>query len=270
MMGRMNFSTEETPIAAASVLPHDYESSGLVTVVTADENEAQDIPMADVATDVDFDDDYVAPKWQDLPFAISFWIHFGIMLWLGIFMAPKGFQYIDINIDAIEEEMRKSDDITEDDIRKFDTFLDKAAAYLAIYPVRILSLLVLPCCILAFFFGLIGTSVILKPCTRTMIYVRLIASFVWTAIILLGSAILTGGVFLYLLSVVSLLAVTYYVRVAWRMVPFAAINLKIALEGIGRNCGIFIVAFVFAELGFLWNLLVVCFSWRTCSPKQQL
>ena len=59
-------------------------------------------------------------------------------------------------------------------------------------------------------------------------------------------------IFVYLSTAAMLVVVGYFVSVAWRMVPFAAVNLKGALEGINRNCGMYVVACVFAELGFCW------------------
>jgi hypothetical protein len=36
------------------------------------------------------------------------------------------------------------------------------------------------------------------------------------------------------------------------MVPFAAVNLKVATEGVTHNCGLFIVAFLLMMLGIIW------------------
>jgi Plasma-membrane choline transporter len=36
------------------------------------------------------------------------------------------------------------------------------------------------------------------------------------------------------------------------MVPFAAVNLKVATKGVTQNCGLFLVAFLFMKLGVMW------------------
>jgi Plasma-membrane choline transporter len=36
------------------------------------------------------------------------------------------------------------------------------------------------------------------------------------------------------------------------MVPFAAVNLKVATKGVTQNCGLFFVAFLFMKLGVTW------------------
>jgi hypothetical protein len=55
-----------------------------------------------------------------------------------------------------------------------------------------------------------------------------------------------------LISCGVLCVVAYYVGTAWRLIPYSAVNLRWALEGIRSNCGIYIVAFVIAKIGFIW------------------
>jgi hypothetical protein len=69
---------------------------------------------------------------------------------------------------------------------------------------------------------------------------------------LILSAIATASPIGIVFTGLALAASIYYVSIAWRIVPFASINLKISLEGIGRNSGIYLVAFLFATLGFAW------------------
>jgi len=265
-MGRQS-QPETTPIVNVTPV-HSYGGANVVAIHNTQDDEEELIPLVNVVVDdPDAPGDPASPEWRDLPFALLFWAHLAVMIWLGVAIAPKGFELVHLNLEEIEEEMRKNDDVTEETIGQFDKFVSDVAAYLEIYPARIALCLVVPCCVLAFVFGLLGTSTILKPCPRTIIYSCLVSTILWTVIILLSSAIATGGAFLYIMTGVSLLAVAYYVRLAWRMVPFAAVNLKVALEGIGQNCGIFIVAFLFAEIGFFWVIywfyvLVGTFSYQ--------
>jgi len=247
---------EVTPIVNATAI-QDYGGTEALVVQSGNtDGEGEIIPLVDVFVDDPNNPDSAAtstPKWRDLPFAILFWVHLAVMIWLGVTVAPKGYELFDVNVfGEIEKAMQKSDDVTEEDIQHFKGFVDQAAAYLQVYPTRIGLYCALPLCFLAFVFGLVGTSAVLKPCPRTMVYSCLVSTIAWTCIVLLGSAISTGSIGLYFMTGISLVAVGYYVRLAWKMVPFAAVNLKLALEGIGRNCGIFIVAFFFAEIGFLW------------------
>eukprot|EP00527_Entomoneis_sp_CCMP2396_P005832 CAMPEP_0198154448 /NCGR_PEP_ID=MMETSP1443-20131203/68592_1 /TAXON_ID=186043 /ORGANISM="Entomoneis sp., Strain CCMP2396" /LENGTH=586 /DNA_ID=CAMNT_0043821119 /DNA_START=83 /DNA_END=1843 /DNA_ORIENTATION=- len=243
---------EATPIVNATTFRNYGGSDGVAIHNNADEADVVVVPLMNVVVDGPDSESAIAPKWRDLPFAILFWAHLAVMIWLGVSVAPKGFEMVHVNLQELEDQVRKSDDVTEEDIHHLEDIISEAAIYMEVYPSRIAIFLVIPCCILAFVFGLIGMNAILKPCPRTMVYTCLISTVVWTVIGLLASAIASGQVFLYVLSGLSLFGVGYFVRLAWKMVPFAGINLKFALEGIGRNGGIFIVAFLFAVIGFFW------------------
>jgi hypothetical protein len=196
----------------------------------------------------------LAPTYRDVPFALLFLAQVGIMIWLGVAVAPRGFENLAFNATAIEDEMRKSDDVSEEDLRQFEDFASEVGEYAQVYPARILLYLVVPCAILAFVFAYLTTAFVMKPCVKPLVYSCLVGSLVWTAIVMLSASIASNQLFVYLLTAAMLVAVGYYVSVAWRMVPFAAVNLKGALEGINQNCGMYIVACVFAELGFCWVL----------------
>jgi hypothetical protein len=194
----------------------------------------------------------LAPTYSDVPFALLFWAQVGIMIWLGVAVAPRGFEKLSFNATAIEGEMRKNDDVTEEDLRQFEEFAGEVVEYAQVYPVRILLYLVVPCALLAFIFAYFTTAFIMKPYVKPLVYSCLVGSLVWTAVVMLSASIASNQLFVYLSTAAMLVAVGYYVSVAWRMVPFAAVNLKGALEGINRNCGMYVVACVFAELGFCW------------------
>jgi hypothetical protein len=196
----------------------------------------------------------LAPTYSDVPFALLFLAQAGIMIWLGFAVAPRGFIKIPFNATAIEDEMRKHDDVTEEDLRQFEEFADEVIEYAQVYPARILLYLVVPCAFLAFIFAYFTTAFVMKPCVKPLVYSCLVGSLVWTAIVMLSASIASNHLLVYLSTAAMLVAVGYYISVAWRMVPFAAVNLKGALEGISRNCGMYVVACVFAELGFCWVL----------------
>lgn len=196
----------------------------------------------------------IAPVCQDMTFAVLFAIHAAAILFFGIFTAPKGFQQLEFNVTSIEDEIRKQDDVTDEDMQEVKQFLTAAIEYVQVYPARIVLYIVVPCGLLAYAFGVASTAVVIKPCPRVAVYGCLISSVVLLASLMVMSAIASGSTPFWVLTAFAVGALLYYVSMAWKMVPFAAVNLKIALEGMGRNSGMYIVAFLFAELGFVWVL----------------
>jgi hypothetical protein len=213
-------------------------------------------PLVPAEDSVGMADLGLAPTYRDLPFALLFFAQVGIMIWLGVAVAPRGFENLSFNVTAIEDEIRKSesDDFTEEDLQQFKEFASEVVEYGKVYPVRILQYLVVPCDILAYIFAYLTTAFVMKPCVKPLVYSCLVGSLVWTAVVMLSASIASNQPFVYLSTAAMLVAAGYYVSVAWRMVPFAAVNLKVALEGISRNGGMYVVACVFAELGFCWVL----------------
>ena len=237
----------ENPIVPALAVPTTYGTEN----VLIDEEVS---PLVSVVVHDDSDGKSIEPVCRDLPFAILFILHAIVMAWLGVAVAPQGYDQIKINTTSIEEEIRKGDDVTEEDIQEFENFLSAAAAYVQVYPLRILAFIVVPCCLLAYAFGALTTAFIIRPYPRFVVSSCLISSVVLMATLLIVGALTSGSVFVYLTTGLALAATIYYVRIAWNMIPFAAVNLKIALEGMGRNSGMYLVAFCFAELGFVWVL----------------
>lgn len=216
------------------------------------------IAVSDVITGdyYDEDKDGSAPVFRDVPFAILFLIHLAIMLWLGIFVAPAGYEKLDFNFTTIEDEIRKNGDdgISDADIQEMEVFAEKVSDFLPVYPYRIVTFLVLPCLLISFLIAFLLTSAVIKPYTKPFVYSSLVGSMVGTAVITISAAVASRAIPMYLLAGLSLLAVFYYVRLAWSMVPFAAVNLKVALTGISVNWGVYIIAFFLSAFGFLWNI----------------
>lgn len=241
-------SPNQTPLVSASVAPTTYGTENVII-------DGETSPLVSVVVHDDSSDDKLSqPVCRDLPFAILFCVHAIVMAWLGIFTAPQGYDEIKINATAIEEEIRKGDDMTDEDMKEFEEFVSAAAAYLQVYPVRILVYIIVPCCLLAYVLGAVSTAFIIKPYPKIAVYGCLVSAIAWMVVIMIGSAIASGSIFVLVGTGLALAASIYYVSIAWKMVPFAAVNLKIALEGMGRNNGMYLVAFLFAELGFCWVL----------------
>jgi len=250
---------DDVPLAQA--LP-SYGATAPVAVVTMDGREDAPLIAAedDASAPVLLLDTAAAdgPVYRDVWFAVLFWIHFAVMLYLGIAVAPAGYQRIpNFNLTSIEEEIRKSDDtndVSEEDFQKMEEAFDQFAAYIKVYPYRIFMYLVLPCLLVSFGVAFATTVTVIKPCPKPIVYSTLVGSLVAVALVMLSSAIASHALPMWIVTIASLAAVGYYVKLAWRIVPFAAINLKVALEAMGRNWGVYLLAFVFAELGFAWNM----------------
>lgn len=211
---------------------------------------------ADVITGDDYNENDGAPVWRDVPFAVLFLIHFCLMLWLGIFVAPAGYKNINFDLTAVEDEIRNQsdNDISEQDIQMMEVFAEELSDYLQVYPVRIVCYLVVPCLLISFFFAHFMLSAIIKPHTKPFVYSSLVGSIVGTAVVMISMAVMSHSILVYIVTGLSLLGVFNYVQLAWKMVLFAAVNLKVSLTGISTNWGMYLISFVFAGLGFLWNI----------------
>ena len=191
------------------------------------------------------------PVYRDVPFAILFLIQLGAMIFLGLHIAPKGYDMIDV--DTIKMEMAKDSDTSEQDVQKFEAFVGFMATYLQTYPIRILTCLLCPTAIVAFLVSLTITTKILRPFPKFMVTLCLLGWFI-SLFILMGLFLLSSFSIISLTVAVGVLSVTaYYIRASWRLIPHSSVNLGVSLEGIQANCGIYIVALFLAEAGFTWT-----------------
>ena len=257
-----NSKEGEEPVATA-IPSYGATTAPPAAVVTLDGGDEESEPLvvlpAYSATTTDKEE---GPVFRDVWFAVAFWLHLLVMLWLGIFVAPAGFQQIpDFNMTAMEDEIRKSnskhdgDGVSEEDLQQMEQAVDAVSEYAHVYPYRIFVYLVLPCLLISFLVSFVTTATIIRPCPKPLVYSTLVGSLVGTAVVLLSTVLASPTKpVMWMVTLAALAGVAYYVRLAWRIVPFAAVNLQVALEAIGRNWGMYLIAFVFAELGFLWNL----------------
>jgi hypothetical protein len=246
------------PLVNASANMTTYGAVPIVTIDAADEH----VSMLEASAPS-------PPQFQDMFFGVLFWLHIAVMLYLGLSVAPRGYSDMKFDFASLEDEMRKGDDgMKEEDIQKFEEFVKQTTEYMQIYPARIIHYLVVPGCFVAFVIALGTTFFVLRPFPRTIVYGCLIGSFVTSAVLLLISIIMSKSLALSFMLFVAMLAVTYYIRLAWRMVPFAAVNLKIALRGMSQNWGIYIIACFITQFGLLWLVfwfytVVGVFSYQT-------
>lgn len=245
-------------------LPQTNNNNGVMATTTvygtetvAIDEDATPLILYHYETDTPNPSDNEIPVFQDVFFAILFWVHLLFMVWLGVEVAPTGYEKIDINWTMIEQKIKEGDDVTEEDFTKFEDFLGQATDFLEVYPYRIVVYLVVPCLLISFLLALLATATLIKPFPKPIVYASLIGSVLGTILVLGSFALSTGSLLSILLAGLMLMGVGYYVKIAWRMVPFAAVNLKVALEGIGKNLGVYLVAFLLSQLGFVWNIFWV-------------
>jgi Plasma-membrane choline transporter len=255
----------------------------------------------------DDDSSTTMPVYRDVPFAVLFVLHCCILAWLGMCIAPLGYDsnnsisttnttagggaggkhstmdeeeqhHHDViedwnsSFNYLKEELKSEDGLTEDDIHRLESFFTQTVAYVQVYPTRMFILLILPCIVLAFGAGWIVTALCIRPCPRAMIYTSLIGCMVAAFGVLVAAFVgfshsdgdddsdnaessYTGNVLFCIISLALLGGMAYSLRFYyWPRVSFCAVNLRVALIGIGRNYGTYIVAFTFAILGFAWVL----------------
>lgn len=237
-----------TPLLMATPLLPEYGAVA-TTVVIDDPVDETLVPLRGVSGDAED----LSPRFRDVWFAVLFWMQMAIVVWLGIYRAPMAYKNMHFDLSGIEDELRKATtDISEKDIQEMNDFASRVSEYVKVYPARILKYLVLPCCGLAYFIAFFITAFIVKRCARPAVYLCLLGSILFTGALMLFSLVTAHSVVSMAMTGIILLSMIYYVATAWNMVPFAAVNLKVALEGMSRNCGIYIVAFIFSELAFAW------------------
>lgn len=222
-----------------------------------------DLPRPGVVVDdddVDSQQREDSPSWsfafRDAPCGVAFLIHLSIFVWLGASVAPSGYDELCLNMTSIEDELRGDDNngMTEEDLDNLVEFVGYAMDYVKVYPARILLYQYLPCMVLTFVIAYVATTFFLRPCAHVLMYLGLLCTAIvayvflaWWCLFVITPNAIGFGMFVFLGIVFA-----KFVRSAWRMVPFAAVNLKVALEGVGRNCGLYVIAALQLVLGFVW------------------
>jgi len=240
--------TQSPPITAAV-------AATVVSPANASAEEEDDPLLIQSRPSVDYSaaqsDKSEEPVYRDVPFAILFWVQFFALITLGCTIAPKGYSLLDIA--SIKEEIREDPSTTSSDLQNFETFVSFMASYLQVYPERILMYLFYPASLMAFLFALVVTTKLIRPHSRLMVALCLVGIFVDTAAIFLVGLITSFSIGGLIFAVVVLGATAYYVRAAWRLIPYSAVNLGVSLEGMQSNCGVYLVALCLAEAGFFFT-----------------
>lgn len=205
------------------------------------------------------EDDFAEPVYRDVGWALLFLAHLGVMIFLAIAYGSFGTTEtaaLSNNTTDWKTEMEAEMD-DDEAIHQIEAFAEQVEAYVQVYPMRIFSFIVVPCALLASIFSYIGTAFIIPSCPTAIVQFSLLGSIGWTIAVTLLGAISTGSWFAWLMSAGLIAVVIYYVKIVWNLIPFASVNLRVSLQGVSANWGIYIIAFLFSILGFVWTVFWV-------------
>lgn len=192
------------------------------------------------------------PVYQDVIFALLFWLQLAAVIAVGYTLAPKGYEMLDFA--AMDQKMREDPTTTSSDIQQFETFLTFIAQYARVYPGRMAPLLLIPTTISSFLIACLVITKIIRPYPKCMVTMCLLGAFVDTALVLAALVFASQSVGMLILSILILSIVAYYVGSVWRFIPYSAVNLGVSLEGIQSNFGIYIVAMFLVKIGVIWAI----------------
>ena len=147
----------------------------------------------------------------------------------------------------LEQEM---DD--DEAIHQVEAFAKEVEEYVKVYPTRIFWYIVVPSALLASVVSYVGTSLVIPSCPSAIVQCSLLGSVGWTIAATVLVSLSTGSWFAWIVSAGLIGLVIYYVKIVWNLIPFASVNLRVSLKGVSTNWGIYIIAFIFSGVGFVW------------------
>jgi hypothetical protein len=199
------------------------------------------------------DDDFAEPVYRDVFWAILFLAHLAVMIWLAVAYGSFGGGTSAANKNTTDWKQELETELDDDEaIHQLEAFAEEVEAYVEVYPMRIFLYVVLPCALLASFISYVGTAFVIPSCPTTIVQMSLLGSIGWMIVLAILTSVSTGSWFAWLMSACLIAIVVYYVFIVWRLIPFASVNLKVSLEGISANWGMYVIAFVFSGIGFVW------------------
>jgi hypothetical protein len=79
------------------------------------------------------------PLYRDVPWAVLFLLHWITLIWLGVWVAPKGYDALDawdVNMTDFTNELKQNEDdvLNEDTVVDFESFMDQMADFWPVYP----------------------------------------------------------------------------------------------------------------------------------------
>jgi hypothetical protein len=227
----------------------DYTSYGSTqpVVVGGEYTEAEPLVGID-------NNDFAEPVFRDVFWALLFVAHLGVMVFLAVVYGSFG---TSSNHEKTTQDWKAEMEAEMDDdeaIHQVEAFAEQVEAYVEVYPMRILTYILVPCVLLAFVFSFVGTALVIPSCPTTIVQFSLLGSVGLTIALTVLMSVSTGSWFAWLMSAGLIAIVIYYVKIVWNLIPFASVNLKISLKGVSANWGIYMIAFLFSILGFVWTI----------------
>jgi hypothetical protein len=194
----------------------------------------------------------IYPVFRDWPFAAAFWLQIMFVIYIGMTYSVQGSENFEFDWTMITQEMQKEDDITPEDVAQFQQFLSDVDDYIHVFPIRIFWYAVVPAGTLSFLLTLFWAVFIARPFSTIVVNFVLYGQVALVVLLSLAIVIASPGILSLLLALIIIAGVVYYVRLVQPMIPFASINLKVALAGINDNWITYFVVFWFSFLGYVW------------------
>ncbi|KAI2510599.1 choline transporter-like protein [Fragilaria crotonensis] len=194
-----------------------------------------------------------APRFRDLPFLILFLAHLAIILGLAIAYGGRTTQlYSKIDYNVSHWQTLIDDDTTSEvDWKQFEDIASTAQSWVPVYFPRIAYNIILPSALVAYVVSYIWTAVILPACPTAMVVSALLGSVAWTLLLTVTVGMASGfNLFAMLFCGLVMGCVGYYLKMVWKLIPFAAVNLNVALRGYLRTveCTLLPLSFPWLDL----------------------
>jgi Plasma-membrane choline transporter len=192
-------------------------------------------------------------QFRDWPFAVVFWIHIAVILYVGITYSSAGYSRVaqDFNWTQMEQQIAESDDVSPEDLKQFESFMEDAFEWVQGYSDRILWYSKFPAAIAAMIFVDI-TLTLIRPCTATVVTTALIGSMTLVVGGALAVFIAQPSIFGFLLTCLVVGAGSFFTCTVWPLRSFVSINLKVSLEGLAHNLGTYLWAIFFSYVCVAW------------------
>eukprot|EP00980_Cylindrotheca_fusiformis_P030284 scaffold24622_cov142-Cylindrotheca_fusiformis.AAC.1 len=200
---------------------------------------------------------------RDIPWAILFWLHLAIVIYLGLQVSPKGYEKmkeVEFDVNKIHDFLQlnavNDDDFTEDDLEMLTKFLRDFQAWWPVYPPRIFWFVAVMSWV-NFILNMVKNQLIIRPYALFFVTSSLILPLVILGALVVLILVMdpSNNLWIFLFGVLFVGLLTMYVRrTLWPKIHFAAINLQIALAGIGHNLGTYFSVLCCSELTVFWVL----------------
>lgn len=196
---------------------------------------------------------------RDFPWAVLFWLHLAVVLFLGFQISPKGYammEEVEFDIDKIHDFLQQNavndDDFTGEDLEMLTHFLRDFQSWWGVYPPRILWFSLIMCWV-SFCLNMVKNHLIIRPFTLYFVASSLVLPVVILAAIVILSLVSDPNIWVFLFGALCVGLLALFIRkTLWPKIRFASINLQIALDGIGQNLGTYVWVLGCAEITVLW------------------